>query len=81
MARILIRASINGPSPNTKQQDLRKILERNGLRRIGTGAYEGSMSMAGAYAVLGLALEFFKGLPEGFELDHLWTYVDQTDAE
>jgi hypothetical protein len=80
MARLIVRTSINGPSPNNKQQELRKLLTQFGFSRIGTGAYEGELpSDAAAYAALHAALDFLEALPAGFSLDHLWVYVDGPD--
>lgn len=80
MARAIIRVSINGPSPNNQQQQLRTRLERNGFVRIGTGAYEGDFpSKREALAALRIAYDFLDAMHPDWDIDHLWTYVDEDD--
>lgn len=77
MARAIIRSSINGPSPNNVQHQLRSVLESVGFEKIGTAAYEGHFqSGQEALAALEAGINFLYNLPAGYELDHLWTYVD-----
>lgn len=79
MARAIIRASINGPTPNSKQQELRKVLSGAGFRKIGTAAYEGRFpTPADAFAAVQDGMAFLEALPPGYEIDHLWVYLDRT---
>lgn len=81
MARAILRTSINGPSPNNQQQQLRTRLQRVGFQRIGTGAYEGEFpSKREALEALRIAYEFLDSMPPEFDIDHLWTYVDEDDV-
>lgn len=80
MARAIIRSSINGPSGNPYQSQLRKLLEAEGMQRIGTGAYEGDFpDEVEAMDAVTVALDFLRSLPPRYSLDHLWVYVDEDD--
>lgn len=80
MARAIFRTSINGPSPNNQQAQLRKRLESVGFVRIGTGAYEGDFpSKREALQALPLAYDHLDAMPPEFDIDHIWTYVDEDD--
>ena len=81
MARAIVRTSINGPSPNNQQAQLRKKLESAGFTKIGTGAYEGEFpTTRDALGALRVATDFLDSLPAGFNVDHLWTYLDEDDT-
>lgn len=80
MARALIRTSINGPSPNNQQHQLRGALERVGFVRIGTGAYEGVFeTQIEAYDAVQVVLDFLRAMPAQFGIDHFWMYIDNAD--
>jgi len=56
-------------------------LQNVGFARIGTGAYEGYFpSKREAIDALRVALDFLDAMPPRFDIDHLWTYVDEDDA-
>lgn len=80
MARLILRMSINGPSPNNKMAELRKLLESHGVVRIGTAAFEGSFPYeVDAFNAVNDVMSYIANLPPGFKLDHMWTYIDQND--
>lgn len=80
MARAIIRTSINGPSPNSQQAQLRTRLEKAGFQRIGTGAYEGEFpSKREALAALRIAFDFLDAMHPDWDIDHLWSYVDEDE--
>ncbi|WP_146168443.1 hypothetical protein [Rathayibacter caricis] len=79
MARAIFRASINGPTPNNKQAELSKVLLAAHFRKIGTASYEGEFARyRDALAAVSVGIAFLNALPNEYELDHLWTYVDRT---
>lgn len=78
MARAIIRSSINGPSPNNVQSTLRGVAENVGFRKIGTAAYEGNFpTSSDAMFAVNEVVKFLDSLPPGFDIDHLWVYVDR----
>lgn len=80
MARAIFRSSVNGPSPNNIQLQLRKELEAVGFIRIGTGCYEGEFDTdEEALEATMVGIDFLARLPAGFRVDHMWVYLDTPD--
>ena len=78
MARAIIRSSVNGPHPNSIQANLQAVARQVGLAKIGTAAYEGNYpTSADAMFAVGQVMNYLDNLPPGFEVDHLWVYIDR----
>ena len=69
---------MDGPTPNSMQGELRKVLTNAGFVKIGTAAYEGHFpTSTDAMDALADCIDFLDNLPPMFEVDHLWIYLDR----
>ncbi len=55
------------------------MLANAGFRKIGTAAYEGRFpTSTDAFAAVQDGMDYLDALPAGYEIDHLWVYLDRT---
>ncbi len=81
MARGIVRLSIDGPSPNNELQKAKRKLTPAFKSVPRTASMEGYATPRDLIQALIKLLEHLDNeLPDGFDIDHLWIYLDKRKA-
>ena len=74
--RTIVKFSLNNDSNSALRNRLTSILQTIGLRRTGTGTYEGHVQEAELKSALGEFWGATAGHRGNAQLDHFWMLVD-----